>query len=635
MHTSTTSSPFACLRSLPVGSVSLTDGFWVQRQIDNRTITLRKGYQMLEKFGNLENLRLAAGLTHGGKFQGYEFADTDIYKWLEAVSYDLVNHPDPDLDRLADETIALMAKAQMPDGYLNTYRQLDSPSVPTSPFSGFAHTKERWSGLDHSHEMYTAGHLMQAAVAHHRATGKPGLLDIARRLADNMVATFGPGKNEATDGHPEVEMGLVEMYRETGDRRYLELAGYLVDQRGQNKMRGFGLWGPAYHQDRVPVRQATEIEGHAVRQLYLTAGVTDIFLETGEPALMDSLQRLWSDLAAHKTYLTGGFGSRHEGEAFGSAYELPADRCYCETCAAIAGMMWNWRMLQATGEARFADAMERTLYNNFLSGLSLDGEHYFYVNPLHSRGGIQRVDWFDVACCPPNIMRQTAAIGYYIATTSQTGVQLHHFISASMKVRSGVTLQLRTKYPRDGKVTVTVEATDGSPWKLAVRVPAWAGGAGLKINGKEAGVPAEPGKYAEIERTWRVGDQVELDLPMAPRLIQANPRVDAVRNCLAIEYGPLVYCLEQADLPPQVNLEDVRIDPMGPLKAAWQEKVLGGVTTIQGEGKVVDMQAWGDGLYRTVTAGDLPTTPIRFLAVPYYVWANRGPGAMRVWIPLD
>jgi uncharacterized protein len=631
MHTSTSSSPFARWRSLPVGSVSLRDGFWLRRQIDNRTITLRKGYSMLDKFGNLENLRLAAGISKGGNFRGYEFADTDIYKWLEAVSYDLVNHPDPALEHLADETIALMAKAQMPDGYLNTYRQLGSVSYPRSPFSDFPRTQERWSGLDHSHEMYTAGHLMQAAVAHHRATGKTGLLDIARRLADHMAATFGPGKNEATDGHPEVEMGLVEMYRETGERRYLELAGFLVDQRGRNKMRGFGLWGPAYHQDRVPVRQATEIEGHAVRQLYLTAGVTDIYLETGEPALMEFLQRLWRDLVLHKTYITGGYGSRHEGEAFGGVYELPPDRCYGETCAAIAGMMWNWRMLQATGEARFADAMERTLYNNFLSGLSLDGEHYFYVNPLHSRGGIQRVDWFDVACCPPNIMRQTAAIGYYIATASPEGVQIHHYISASVRAKEGVSLTLQTDYPRDGKIAVTVDETDGSSWRLALRVPAWAGGAILQVNGKPFAAPV--GAYAEVERVWQTGDRVQLDLPLAPRLIQSNPRVDAVRNCLAMEYGPLVYCLEQADLPPAIHLEDVRIDPHAPLKATWQEKILGGITILEAQGKAVDMRAWGEELYRAIPVDGLPLSPLRLTAVPYYVWANRGPGAMRVWIP--
>jgi DUF1680 family protein len=622
MHVSTATSSHARWRTLPLGSVSLTEGFWHEKQEINRRVSLRHGYRMLNQSGNLNNLKLAAG-SGEGEYQGPVFMDSDVYKWLEAVSLDLANIRDPELESMADQTIELIAAAQQEDGYLNSYYQIHKPD-------------EHWTALDHDHELYCAGHLFEAAVAHHRATGKSSLLDVARRFADHIDSEFGHGKRQGAPGHPEIELALVELYRDTGERRYLDLAAFFVDQRGSGTMRGYG-GGSGYHQDRVPVREATEVEGHAVRQLYLTAGVTDIYVETGEQALLDALTRLWHDMTARKMHVTGGFGARFVGESFGQAYELPSDRCYCETCAAIAGIMWNWRMLLATGEARYADLLERSLYNGFLSGVSLDGKRYFYVNPLQSRGGVERPEWYGCACCPPNVMRQIALVGHYAVTVDESGLQLHQYVSARIEAELAggrcVVLRVETDYPWDGKVRVVIEETDGNAWRLALRVPGWCEGANLQVNGEAVEVAAASGTYDAIERAWQAGDVVELDMPIKPRLTEANPRVDAIRGSLAIERGPLVYCLEEVDQQPGLNLLDVRMAPEASLQAVWHEDLLGGVVVVEAQGAVVDTGAWRDELYRPARTEDLPQREVVLTAVPYYAWANRGPGTMRVWIP--
>ena len=622
MHVLTTTSSHARWRTLPLGSVSLTEGFWHEKQEINRRVSLRHGYRMLNQSGNFNNLKLAAG-SGEGEYQGPVFMDSDVYKWLEAVSLDLANVRDPELESMADQAIELIAAAQQEDGYLNSYYQIHKPD-------------EHWTALDHDHELYCAGHLFEAAVAHHRATAKSSLLDVARRFADHIDSEFGHGKRQGAPGHPEIELALVELYRDTGERRYLDLAAFFVDQRGGGTMRGYGR-GSGYQQDRVPVREATEVEGHAVRQLYLTAGVTDIYVETGEQALLDALTRLWHDMAARKMHVTGGFGARYVGESFGQAYELPSDRCYCETCAAIAGMMWNWRMLLATGKARYADLLERSLYNGFLSGVSLDGKRYFYVNPLQSRGGVERPEWYGCACCPPNVMRQIALVGHYAVTVDESGLQLHQYVSARIEaeLEGGrcVVLRVETDYPWDGKARVVIEETDGNAWKLALRVPGWCEGANLQVNGEAVEVAAASGTYAAVERAWQAGDVVELDMPIKPRLTESNPRVDAIRGSLAIERGPSVYCLEEVDQQPGLNLLDVRIAPDASLQAVWHEDLLGGVVVVEAQGAVVDAGAWQDELYRPARTEDLPQREVVLTAVPYYAWANRGPGTMRVWIP--
>ncbi len=622
MHVITQASPHARLRSFPLGSIAITGGFWLNKQEINRQVSLRHGYRQLERAGNFNNFRLAAGVGVG-EYKKPVFMDSDVYKWLEAVACDLANVRDPELECMADEAIALIVAAQLPDGYLNTYYQVNK-------------LDQRWTNLDHDHELYCAGHLFEAAVAMHRATGDQRLLDVACRFADHIASVFGPDKRPGAPGHPEVELALVELYRETGERRYLELASFFVDQRGKNKMKGYGRFGPAYHQDRVPVREANVVEGHAVRQLYLTAGVTDVFMETGDPTLAAALERLWYDMTAHKMHITGGFGAEPDGEAFGPPYDLPTDHCYCETCAAIAAMMWNWRMLLATGEARFADLLERSLYNGFLSGVSLDGSRYFYVNPLQSRGGIARPEWYGCACCPPNVMRQIAVVAHYAATVNQDGIQIHQYMPMTLTANGEggprATLRVETDYPWDGKVRVTVEETDGTDWTLALRIPTWCKGAMLGVNGDVV----EPFVIAEhvttVRQTWQTGDVIELELAMTPLLIEAYPRVDAVRGCVAIQRGPVIYCLEEADQP-DVNLLDVRLDVEAALHAVPRPDLLGGVVTIEAQGKVAEEGVWQGRLYRPVSKQTPTYRDVTLTAVPYYAWANRGAGAMRVWIP--
>jgi hypothetical protein len=623
MQVSTKNSPYTYLQTISSKKISVKHGFWSQRQTNNHQTSLRHAFHKLEASGNFNNLKLVTGSGQGAYRQPV-FMDSDIYKWLEAVSYELDNCPDPELEAMANQAIDLLAAAQQEDGYLNSYFQVVEP-------------EKKWTELAMGHELYCAGHLFEAAVAHHRATGQTKLLDIACRFADHIDSIFGPDKGDAVPGHPEIELALVELFRETGEQRYLDLAGFFIDQRGQGKMKGKTPFEAGYHQDRVPVREATVVEGHAVRQLYLAAGIADVYLETGEQALLDVSHRLWRDMTAHKMHLTGGFGARHRGESFGDAYELPSDRCYCETCAAIAAMMWNWRMLLITGEARYADLLERSLYNSFLSGISLDGQRYFYVNPLLSRGGIERPEWYGCACCPPNVMRQIAMLAHYVATAGKGGLQLHQYIAttieASLDGQRPIKVQLDTNYPWEGQVKLTIEETDGSPWELALRIPGWCQEATIQVGDEIIDVSASRGEYARIQRVWQSGDVVLLNLPLQPRIIEPHPRIDALRGSVAIERGPLVYCLEEVDQPAEANLLDVCIAPETPLQARWREDLLGGVVVIEAQGAVADMSSWARELYRAMAAESLAQQEVKLMAVPYYAWANRGPGTMRVWIP--
>jgi len=622
MEIDTTQSPHACLKTVPLKNVSVGDGFWSGRQAINHEISLKHAFRKLEDSGNFDNLRLAASSVEG-EYHKPPFMDSDIYKWLEAVSYELVNRPDSELEAMANEAIELLAAAQQADGYLNSFFQVVEPA-------------KKWQELAMGHELYCAGHLFEAAVAHHRATGKTKLLDIACRFADHIDATFGPGKRDAVPGHPEIELALVALFRESGEPRYLKLAGFFVDQRGQGKMIGRTPFNTDYHQDRVPVREAKVVEGHAVRQLYLLTGVADIYLETGEKALLEAMKRLWRDVTTHKMYLTAGLGARHLGESFGEAYELPSDTAYAETCATIANMMWNWRMLAITGEARYADVIERSLYNGFLSGISLDGQRYFYVNPLSSRGGIERSEWYGCACCPPNVMRQIALLGHYIATTSQAGLQIHQYIASEIVADPGgnpVKVRLETAYPWEGKVKLIVEETGASPWEIALRIPAWCDEASVQIGDRLSDVSSNAGRYVRFKRTWQPGEVVQLNLRLSPRLIQPNPHVDALRDNLAIAYGPLVYCFEGVDQPAGVNLSAVRIHAATPLKAVWREDLLGKIVEIKAHGVVEDLSDWEGTLYRALSPASPSCQNLDLTAVPYYAWANRGPGAMRVWLP--
>ena len=619
-----THSPAAAWQPLTHSRVTITGGLWAERQAINRAVSLRHGYRMLEQSGNFHDLRLAAGQAQG-EFRGPLFMDSDMYKWLEAVGWELGSGPDAELQGMADEAIRLIAAAQTPEGYLNSYYQVVEP-------------ERRWANLEMGHELYCAGHLIQAAVAFARAVEDTRLLDVARRFADYIDATFRQAGRPGAPGHPEIEMALVELYRLTGTERYLQLARYFVDQRGHGLFGHGWPFNPTYFQDRVPVRETQVVEGHAVRQLYLTSGVTDLYLETGEQALWEVLARQWADMTTRKLYLTGGVGARYEGEAFGDVYELPNDRAYTETCAAIASILWNWRLLLARRSAAYADLIERTLYNGFLSGVSLDGTGYFYINPLLSRGGITRPQWHGCACCPPNAMRLLASLGHYLATRSANGLQVHQYaparIETALEQGGRVTLRMETDYPWDGAVQITVEEADGSPWTLALRVPGWCEGASLRVDGEAALSPQSEEGYLIVERAWQRGDVVRLDLPMAPRLTEAHPYVDATRGSVAIEYGPLVYCLEDADQAAGVSALDVEIDPRAPLRAVRRDDLLGGIVAVEAAGYATDTGPLAERLYAPYgTTAGLARRAVQLVAVPYALWANRGGGAMRVWIP--
>ncbi len=630
--TDTTHSPAAMWQTLAGGAVTIEGGLWARRQAINREAALPHGYRMLETAGNFENLRIAGGRSTG-RYQGPVFMDSDVYKWIEAAAYEHARVPSEWLLSHMATAIDIVGAAQGADGYLNSHYTVAEPG-------------RRWTDFAQGHELYCAGHLFQAAVAHHRATGTDDLLRIARRFADYLVDRFGPGKHPGTPGHPEIEMGLIELYRETGDRRYVELARFFLDQRGHAWLGPGRYNSAAYYQDRVPVRDASELEGHAVRALYLTAGIADVYLETGEAALLSALHRQWADLTSRKLYVTGGVGSRHLGEAFGQPYELPNDLAYDETCAAIASILWSWRMLLATGQGRFADLIDRTLHNAVLSGVSLDGERYFYVNPLASngraeylgRGGCVRKEWHLVACCPPNVMRLLASLGHYVATRDRTGLQVHQYapaeIATALATGGAVRLRMETRYPWEGAVRLTVEESDGRSWPLALRIPEWsAGRAAVRVNGGPATATPDGHGYLRLERPWRPGDTVELDLPMDARLIEPHPAIEATRGCLAIERGPLVYCVEQADQG-DAPVAELELDPSRPMESRWAPELLEGVVVVRAPGFRVDESAWGGRLYRPFRPGAAPARQrAELTAIPYFAWANRGPGAMRVWIP--
>ena len=634
-------SPHARLKTLDLKNVSLHNGFWAKKININRKISLLFGFEMLVKAGNFDNLRIAAGLIQG-MYRGYVFQDSDIYKWLEAVAWELGKEPDQELSNLADQAIELIINTVLPNGYINSYVQ--TREIP-----------EPWKDLDNGHELYCAGHLFQAAVAFLRALGDSRLFNIACRFADHICSVFGPEGRHGACGHPQIEMALVELFRETGEARYLNLAEFFIDQRGQNVMKGHRSYGPEYHQDHTPVRQVTEAAGHSVRQLYLAAGVTDLFLETGEQALWDAIQRLSRDINETKLYITGGLGSRFDGEAFGDPYELPADQCYCETCAAIASLMWNWRMLLASGEGYYADQMERALYNNILASPALDGRHYFYINPLLLRDAKylrlstdlppsevfvphQRPEWHDCACCPPNVMRLFSSFAHYLATHDENGIQIHHFAPANIgfdfSPEQCIKFDMKTEYPWQGHIRLQVLETGNFPWVLSLRIPGWSQQPLVSINAEAVSDFKFEKGYLILERTWRIGDTVNLELGMEPVFVAPNPRIDAARGCLAIQRGPIVYCLEDRDQQIQGRLLDVEIDKNQPLSARWENDLLDGVMVVEGSGQFVDDDAWRGNLYRLMISPIQATVhPAQLVAIPYYAWGNRQIGAMRVWIP--
>jgi uncharacterized protein len=592
----------------------------------NRDVTLPHCIAHVEERGNLDNLRRLTGGADGD-FRGLPFADSDVYKTLEAAGWELARGAQPALDDFVDETARLLAEVQEEDGYLNSYFQGVHPDRKLREF--------HWG-----HEMYCAGHLVQAAVAVARTTGRAHLLAVATRLADLLVRRFGESGEEAIDGHPEIETALVELYRLTDEAAYLRLAARFVELRGRGLL-GADRFGANYFQDHAPVREATEPTGHAVRQLYLAAGVTDVYLENGDDTLLAAMQELWENLLATKTYITGAHGSRHRDEAYGDPYELPPDRAYAETCAAVASFQWNWRMLLATGHGRYADEMERVLYNAIAAGTSIEGDRFFYSNPLQLRDGHDgtdedhpsgRLEWYRCPCCPPNLARLVASMGAYVATTDDTGVQLHLLTAGELTADvagARATLRVDTEYPWEETTSIVVDSD--RQWTLSLRVPGWCREPSLSVAGEPVAVSPDPDGYVRVRRAWRPGTRVVLTLPMPPRVLAAHPRVDAVRGCVAWARGPIVYCLEQHDQPAGVVLEDIRVATHEAPRAVAGADVPGVPVVLVGQGYV--SRADGRQLYAERAAAAPDGEVVEVTAIPYFRWANRGPAPMRVWIP--
>jgi DUF1680 family protein len=620
------------IRPVRFTDVHVTDEFWAPRIQLNRTVSIPTAFDQCERTGRLENFVRAAQVLQGLDLKDkhappFPFDDTDPYKVLEGASYALTVKPDPKLNAYLDSVIAKIGAAQEPDGYLYTTRTID-PQHPHE-WSG----KERWVSEEVlSHELYNAGHLYEAAVAHYQATGKRSLLDIATKNADLLVRTFGPEKRKIYPGHQIAEMGLVKLYRVTGKKEYLELAKFLLDCRGG---------GSPYNQADIPVVQQTFAEGHAVRATYMYSGMADVAAMTGDQAYIQALDRIWENVADKKIYVTGGIGALGEGEAFGADYELPNMTAYNETCAAVGNGYWNQRMFLLRGDSKYVDIFERTLYNGLISGVSLDGKTYFYPNPLESNGQHSRSPWFGVACCPGNITRFMPSIpGYVYAETNDT-LFVNLFLSNTAKVTlgNGQKLEIRqeTRYPWAGTIKVAIDPEAPGTFTVKARVPGWARNqampgdlytfadtsdakAQLRLNGKEIPLTLENG-YATIHREWRKGDVVELELPMNIRRVRANSQVAADRDRVALQRGPIVYAAEWVDSPSR-HVRNILLRDDQPLKEEWRPNLLKGVEVIQG--KVT--------AFRHDAAHKLQRAEEAFTAIPYYAWANRGTGQMEVWI---
>jgi len=611
----TSKSPYAKLFPIPIKNVQIIDEFWAPRLKIVREVTLPSQYRLCEKTGRFANFRRAAGKEHCN-FQGLFFNDSDVYKWIEAVAYSLAGVHDNVLLNLVQIVIPLIMAVQDKDGYLNTY------------FT-FERRNERWTNLKDMHELYCAGHLIQAAISYYRFTGDRRLLDVACRVADNIGRFFGAGKRLGVPGHPEVEMALVELYRTTGKEEYLDMARFFIDNRGKGL-----VGGSAYHIDHRPFRELTEIAGHAVRSIYLNCGATDVYMETGEKALWDALTKLWSNMTNRKMYITGGVGSRHEGEAFGEDYELPNVRAYAETCAAIANVMWNWRMLLISGDAKFTDVLELALYNCVLSGISLDGQQYFYVNPLEDNGHHKRQNWFECACCPPNIARLLTSLPGYFYSLSKKGVWVHLYASNIANVvvdGMNVTITQKTRYPWEGDVDLVMRLEKMAAFSLFLRIPNWCQKPLILINGIELSDPIKRDCYVEIHRLWEDGDTVHVSMPMFIEQIIANSNIIENNDKVALKRGPIVYCIEQVDNP-NIDLKNLILPAEPVLEAKWKPDLLNGVVVIEGEAFVIEPIEQNDNLYFSLSETKTKIRSVKFTAIPYFTWANREQGPMKVWI---
>jgi len=625
-------SPYAKLRNVPVHAVSITKGFWGSRRATNVKSSIPSMEKLLEANGRMTNfLRLAK--QSDAPQQGPVYSDSDVYKWLEAVGFQLQSGDIPQLHAQADQVIKEVVAVQEPDGYLNTYYAGDKAKDRMQP------QIQRWG-----HELYNIGHMIQGGIAYYRSTGDTTLLDSGRRFVDDfLLPGFGPGpdKKAIFSGHPEMEMALIEMYRTSGNKNYLQLAGYILQGDDRIKVPKEAY---VYHFCGKPFTSRTHLEGHAVRAMYACCGATDYYLETGDPTYWKTLNALWEDLVGTQMYVTGGVGARSDGEAFGDPYELPNFTAYGESCAAIGNMMWNWRMLMATGEAKYADVIERALYNGINSGMSLDGTLYCYRNPLGfdpSGGDKIRNPWYDTTCCPPNLERTFASLPGYFYSTSKDGLYLHLYGNSQLdgKLQDGTPLGVvqKTDYPWDGAVEISVSPANPVEFTLYLRIPGWSNGTRVAVNGATVS-GATPGQYLALKRKWKSGDLVRLEFEMKPQVIQADHRVVEAFGRVAVQRGPLVYCLEQMDQPDGVALYDVSFDLRGSSGTQFGEEfekdLLGGVLVLKHRGAASVGPTASKGLYRRYSSEAPNTRDIELKFIPYYAWANRTETAMQVWTPV-
>ena len=590
--------PLKMIEQIDFSHVKINDNFWSPRLSKHVSATLPVCIDQIEnQTGRIRNFENAA--KGEGEHSGIFFDDSDVYKALEGMAYSLINNPDPELEKKADEWIDKFAAAQQPDGYINTFYTLTG-------------LDKRWTNMD-KHEMYCAGHMIEAGVAYYQATGKRKLLDVCIRMTDHMMSQFGPGKRHWVPGHEEIELALVKLYQTTQEQKYLDFAYWLLEERGHGHgtMGDEGKWNPVYYQDIVPVRQLTDISGHAVRCMYLYCGMADVAALKNDTGYIAAIDRLWDDVVHRNMYITGGIGSSRDNEGFTEDYDLPNLDAYCETCASVGMVLWNQRMNQLTGDSKYIDILERSLYNGALAGISLGGDRFFYVNPLESKGDHHRQEWYGCACCPSQLSRFLPSIGNYIYASSDDALWVNLYIGNTGQIRIGETdilLTQETDYPWDGSVKLTISTSQPLEKEIRLRIPNWCKTYDLSINGKRINVSEKKG-YAVI-KDWKSQDVIALDMDMPVEIVAADPHVKENFGKRAIQRGPLVYCMEEIDNP--VYFDQIQLSPSTTFQTAFVSDILNGIKTIKTNGRA-----------QSATF------------IPYYAWDNRKAGKMRVWIPYN
>lgn len=617
---------------VPFTSVRVTDNFWGQRLKASREVTIPLAFGKCEETGRYENFVKAAHPSDTYKVEGFSFDDTDVYKTIEGASYSLQTYPNKKLEKYIDSALVIVAAAQEPDGYLYTARTMN----PKHPHNWAG--KKRWEAVENlSHEFYNLGHMVEGAVAYYQATGKRNFLDIAIKYADCVCQAIGDGADQKklVPGHQIAEMALVKLYLTTGNRKYLDQAKFFLDARGYTSRRD------AYSQAHKPVVEQDEAVGHAVRAVYMYSGMADVAAITGDSSYIKAVDKIWDNIVSKKTYITGGIGARHAGEAFGNNYELPNLSAYCETCAAIGNVYMNYRLFLLHGDAKYFDVLERTLYNGLISGVSLDGGSFFYPNPLASNGGYSRKPWFGCACCPSNISRFIPSLPGYVYAIKENEVYVNLYLSnkAELKVnKKKIVLEQETSYPWNGDICLKI-AQGSQEFAMKLRIPGWVRGEVLpsdlyayaddqklnyqvSVNGQEVKSELDNG-YISIARKWKKGDVIEMHFDMLPRLVKANRKVTDDRGRVAVERGPLVYCAEWADN--KFNVHTVLLNQHPQFRVVEKPELLNGINQITTEAQALSYDK----------AGKLVTKDVVLTLIPYYAWAHRGEGEMDVWLPID